>query len=117
MPQLPTVDYAGLMQQQFDNGMGIYEQEMGAYNNLVGGAGSLFSSIIGKSDIRAKTNIVPVGVVDGHNIYEFDYIDPKDGVGRNVGVMAQEVMQTRPDAVLRRADGMLMVNYSILFGG
>jgi hypothetical protein len=31
--------------------------------------------------------------------------------------MAQEVMQTRPDAVLRRPDGMLMVNYSILFGG
>jgi hypothetical protein len=97
--------------------MGGYEQEMAGYNNMIGGAGSLFTSILGACDIRLKTNIVPAGVVDGHNIYEFDYIDPADGVGRNVGVMAQEVMQTRPDAVLRRPDGMLMVNYSILFGG
>jgi hypothetical protein len=32
-------------------------------------------------------------------------------------VLAQEVLQTRPDAVLRRADGMLMVDYSKLFEG
>jgi hypothetical protein len=117
MPQLPTVDYAGLQQQNYQNQMGAYGQEMNSYNNLVGGAGSLFGTIISKSDIRAKTNIEPLGRVGGHNVYAFDYRDALDGVGRQVGVMAQEVMQTRPDAVLRGADGMLMVDYSKLFGG
>jgi hypothetical protein len=117
MPQLANVDYAGLMQQRYENDMAGYNAQSANSNNLIGGAGSLFASIIGACDIRLKKNIVPAGVVDGHNIYEFDYIDPQDGVGRSVGVMAQEVMQTRPDAVLRRPDGMLMVNYSVLFGG
>jgi len=121
MPQLPNVDYAGLMQQNFANKMSGYEQQVAQQNSLVGGAGSLFGSVIpamiGASDIRLKENIVPVGEMDGHRLYAFDYRDAQDGVGRQVGVMAQEVMQTRPDAVLRRADGMLMVDYAKLFRG
>jgi len=117
MPTLPTVDYAGLMQQNYANQSAAYQQQSANYNNMVSGAGSLFGSVIAKSDIRAKTNIEPLGRVGGHNVYAFDYRDAVDGVGRQVGVMAQEVLQTRPDAVLRGADGMLMVDYSKLFGG
>jgi hypothetical protein len=119
MPQLPNVDWAGLYQNQFANEMAGYNAQNSTTNSLIGGAGSLFSSIIPKiwpSDVRLKENIVPLGEADGHNIYLFDYRDPADGVGRQVGVMAQEVLETRPDAVLRRADGMLMVDYSKLFG-
>jgi hypothetical protein len=117
MPTLPTVDYAGLMQQNYANQQANYQQESANYNNMVSGAGNLFSNIIASSDIRLKENIEPLGRVGGHNVYAFDYRDAVDGVGRQVGVMAQEVMQTRPDAVLRRADGMLMVDYGKLFGG
>jgi len=115
MPSLPNIDWAGLYQNNFDNKMTGYNAASANSNSLIGGAGSLFSSIIAASDIRLKENIVPVGIAHGHTVYEFDYRDPADGVGRHVGVMAQEVMQTRPDAVLRRADGMLMVDYGKLF--
>jgi hypothetical protein len=121
MPQLPNVDWAGLYQNQFNNQMAGYNAQAAQSNSLIGGAGDLFSSIVPKlitaSDVRLKENIVPLGEADGHRLYAFDYRDPADGVGRQVGVMAQEVLQTRPDAVLRRADGMLMVDYSKLFGG
>jgi len=119
MPQLPNIDYAGLYQKQFSNQMDVYGAQAAQSNALIGGAGSLFKSVLPyamASDIRLKQNIVPIGEADGHRLYAFDYRDAADGVGRQVGVMAQEVMQTRPDAVLQRADGMLMVDYSKLFG-
>ena len=117
MPQLPNVDWAGLYQNEFTNKMAGYNAQTAPMNSAIEGAGSLFGSIIGASDIRLKDNIEPLGRVGGHNVYAFDYKNPADGSGRQVGVMAQEVLQTRPDAVLERADGMLMVDYSKLFGG
>jgi hypothetical protein len=48
------------------------------------------------SDSRLKENIIPLGKENGHNIYEFSYIGQPE---RYVGVMAQEVMKTNPEAV------------------
>ena len=63
------------------------------------------------SDIRIKENIVSEGTTyKGHNVYHFNYIG--DDVRRR-GVMAQEVEQTRPDAV-REVDGIKHVNYGAL---
>ena len=75
--------------------------------NLIGTLGSAF---ITKSDIRLKENITPDGTWKGHNVYHFNYIG--DGLGRR-GVMAQEVEQTRPDAVME-IDGIKHVNYGAL---
>ena len=62
------------------------------------------------SDIRTKENISPVGEEKGHKIYEFSYIgDPR----RFIGVMAQEVQETVPDAV-KEIDGVLHVDYGML---
>ncbi|PCJ97834.1 MAG: hypothetical protein COA45_09100 [Zetaproteobacteria bacterium] len=63
------------------------------------------------SDVRLKENIILIGEELGHNIYEFDYLD---GSGRFRGVMAQEVMESRPDAVTRHSNGYLAVNYDKL---
>lgn len=64
----------------------------------VGGAplsNSIFSSVF--SDERLKENIEPVGeLYDGTNIFRYNYIG--DDVPR-IGVMAQEVEKTRPEAV------------------
>lgn len=65
----------------------------------VGGAplsgGSLFGNIF--SDERLKENIEPVGeLYDGTGVYRYNYIG--DNVAR-IGVMAQEVEQSRPDAI------------------
>ena len=66
----------------------------------------------GWSDIRLKRNVERVGTsADGHALYAFDYVW---GGPRQVGVMAQEVIASRPDAVIRTASGYLMVDYSRL---
>ena len=68
--------------------------------------------LFGKSDIRAKENISPVGKRNGYNVYDFNYIGEPQ---RYRGVMAQEVLKTNPDAVaVDPRDGLLMVDYSKL---
>jgi hypothetical protein len=65
----------------------------------------LGGALIGLSDIRLKENIVRVGSVKGVNVYDFDYIDKSIGSGRYRGVMAQEVMNDYPDAVISTPQG------------
>lgn len=72
----------------------------------IGALGSLFT----KSDARAKNDIVPVGVLNGHTIYEWRYI------GSSVkyrGVMAQDVIDIDPLAVTIQG-GYYAVNYARL---
>jgi hypothetical protein len=64
------------------------------------------------SDIRIKENITPDGTWKGFDVYtyNFKYNDPSH---RSRGVMAQEVEQTRPDAVVE-IDGVKHVDYGVL---
>lgn len=73
-----------------------------------GSFGTLFSS-----DKRLKTNIEFKEVRNGYNIYTWDWIDGFDG-GYNEGVIAQEVMEINPDAVVVMDNGYYGVNYSML---
>lgn len=87
------------------------------YSNPIGqGIGGLASlaSIGGNlasifSDVRLKENIVPVGqTFGGLGVYAYNYKgDPR----RQIGLMAQEVEQTRPDAVREHESGFKMVDY------
>ncbi|MQW85766.1 tail fiber domain-containing protein [Sinorhizobium saheli] len=108
---IQPVDYAGLVQQNYQN-------QMAAYNARQQAGEGLFNSLLGllpKSDRRAKKNIEKVGRLKGHNLYEFHYKgEPADGP-KHIGVMAQEVEKTRPDAVSRGPDGMRRVDYGRLF--
>jgi hypothetical protein len=64
------------------------------------------------SDSRLKTDIVQVGIAaNGLSLYEFRYRG-SDGVYR--GVMAQDVLQHFPAAVIQRPDGYLAVDYAQL---
>jgi hypothetical protein len=76
-----------------------------------GTAASTMSSLLPLmlSDVRAKEDIAEIGeLYDGSPVYSFKYIgDPKT----HVGLMAQEVEQRRPDAVVTRPDGLKMVDY------
>jgi hypothetical protein len=64
------------------------------------------------SDIRLKRDIAPLRRLDnGLGLYRFRYLWSDVAY---VGVMAQEVEQIRPDAVMRGADGYLRVNYDAL---
>lgn len=70
------------------------------------------------SDVRMKENITPVGFLpNGLPVYEFEYKPEfKDiaGHGKHIGVMAQEVEQVIPEAVITASNGYKMVNYGAL---
>lgn len=69
---------------------------------LLPGVGKLFS------DQRLKRNIRKLGSrPDGLGVYEFDYVW---GGGKNIGLMAQEVINVYPHAV-SMVDGYFAVNY------
>ncbi|XEN31258.1 hypothetical protein M728_001855 [Ensifer sp. WSM1721] len=108
---IQPVDYAGLVQQNYQN-------QMAAYNARQQAGAGLLDSLLGflpKSDRRAKKNIEKVGRLKGHNLYEFHYKDQPTSGQKHIGVMAQEVEKTRPDAVSRGPDGMRRVDYGRLF--
>ena len=64
------------------------------------------------SDIRLKRDIVEVGRLDnGVDLYRYRY---KWSDQTYVGVMAQEVAQVVPDAVMHGGDGYLRVDYGRL---
>lgn len=84
------------------------------------GAGSLLSGLgtagILASDRRVKENIKLVGKLNsGLNVYTFEYkpeFKDKFGHGSFFGVMAQEALETRPEAVVTNEDGYMLVDYS-----
>jgi hypothetical protein len=64
------------------------------------------------SDVRLKTDIEQVGTtVYGLPLYHFRY---KTGPERFEGVMAQDVLEVMPDAVVSGEDGHYRVKYSHL---
>jgi len=65
-----------------------------------------------RSDRRLKTNILRIGTtVFGLPLYRFSYLGSDK---RFTGVMAQDVLTVRPDAVSRDASGFYRVNYGML---
>lgn len=72
-------------------------------------ASNAASHISVPSDIRLKQDISAVGrTPDGLQLYRYRYIGDHTVY---VGVMAQEVAERRPDAVMRGGDGYLRVDY------
>jgi hypothetical protein len=116
MPTIPTTDTAGLINANYDQQMSRYGMQQQQRNSLLGGLFGLGGSMIMASDARVKEDIEPVGEVEGHPIYSYEYKGKFDDGKRHVGVMAQEVEQTRPDAVLTGPDGVKKVHYGKLFG-
>ena len=112
-PTIPTVDYAGLVNENYNQRLGIYNSKVAARQNLLGGLFGLGAAVI--SDERVKKDKKKIGKVGGHNVYSFRYKGQKGGP-KDVGVMAQEVERKRPDAVVKGADGYRRVKYGQLFG-
>jgi hypothetical protein len=88
-----------------------------AYNNAVYGAlGAAAGGVTGAatkwalSDARAKTDIKRIGSTDtGLGIYKYKY---KGTDQPQIGLMAQEVEQTNPDAV-KEIEGIKHVAYDL----
>jgi hypothetical protein len=65
------------------------------------------------SDVRLKADIEPVGVVNGRNWYRYRYLWDEPGTVQ-LGVMAQEIAASDPQAVVVHPSGYLMVDYGRL---
>lgn len=73
--------------------------------SAIGGIGSMATK---SSDARLKADIVPVGVENGHTVYEYRY---RGSSARWIGVMAQDVIEKDPLAVTITDDGLYAVDY------
>ena len=67
------------------------------------------------SDISLKDDLKPVAKINGFQLYTWEWNDRAVELGCSndptFGVVAQEVRETRPEAVLEHPDGYLMVDY------
>ena len=105
----------GLLQSAAAGSAGNYGTNVQAQTqpfNVLGGIGAL-GSILTKSDVRLKDDIRHVGTNPyGLNVYEYRYVWSDERV---TGVMAQEVAEVMPDAVVEEPDGFLAVDYGRLW--
>ena len=98
------------------NQQGLWNNYNAQMQQNQAGLGGLFSlgsaAITAFSDVRLKRDISLIGrMANGLNLYAYRYLwSPV----RHVGVMAQEAMRVRPDAVIQHPSGYLMVNYGAL---
>ena len=110
-PQLPNVDYAGLVNENYNQRLGAYNQEVAGRNSLFGGILGGVGNLVALSDERAKENKVKIGSLDGLGVYEYDYKGAPSDAPKSVGFMAQEVKKKKPEAVSKGLDGLFRVDY------
>lgn len=92
----------------------VYGQQMAARNANMQALGSTLGGVAGMfkftSDRRLKSNIERVGTHElGIGVYEYD-IEGR----RERGVMAQELIEVKPDAVHYHPSGYMMVDYGAI---
>lgn len=115
-PSIPTTDVAGLTQQAYQNSLIPWQAQQTNNNSMMGGlfsmGGSLGSAAISSwSDIRLKTDISRIGEVEGMGVYLFRYKNERKSMPRHIGLMAQEVIKVKPEAVTVEPNGLMMVDY------
>jgi hypothetical protein len=89
-------------------GTGTTTQPQSTMSNIIGGATAAASLASLFSDERMKEDIQPVGLLnDGQKIYKFRY---KGMPQTHIGLIAQNVEKTLPDAV-SEVGGLKLVDY------
>ncbi len=124
--QVTNPTFGSSAQQQYTGGPDMLGATSAGYNAALQGvnaqnaqSGGLFGGLTNLaglgiqaglfSDRRLKRDIRKIGSYRGHNLYEYEKFGK-----REIGVMAQEVMATRPDAVMLHESGYYMVRYEVL---
>lgn len=113
---LPGTDISGNIYKNYQAAVNNANAEQATNNsNTQALAGLAAAAMMAFSDKRLKKDIEPTGeTLNGHNLYSFRYKGAPDDSPKTVGVMAQEVEKTRPDAVFKNPDGVRVVNYGAL---
>ena len=92
-------------------------QKPGTGAQILGSVGSAIGAYFGASDVELKTNIKKVGELEPNiGWYTWDWNDKGKAIGAESepaeGVLAQEVLEVKPDAVMVEKDGYYAVDYS-----
>lgn len=116
-PQKSGLDLFGaeqaLLNRQFQAQESSRDRSAAQRAAIIGAVGSTAGAAASFSDLRLKENIERVKESEsGIPIYHFDYIDKEHGEGRFEGVMAQDLKETNPEAIITLDDGTMKVNYS-----
>lgn len=111
---IASPDYMGAVQNQYQAQLGAWNAQNQQNNAFMGGLfGLAGAGLSAFSDRRLKRDIDRVGsLANGISIYTFRYVWSKV---KELGVMAQEVLAVRPQAV-SEVGGFLMVDYTNLEG-
>lgn len=101
-------NYAGIVQDGYQNQMNAYNQQQANNRSLLGGIFGLGSSLA-LSDERAKEVIKPLAKLkNGLTVYLYRYLG---GVSEHIGLLAQDVEKIRPEAIVKLANGFKAVDY------
>jgi hypothetical protein len=128
--QIPTTDIAGIINNNFSQQLGVYQQQNQNYQSLMGGIlglGGKVGSAAMMSDRREKENIDRVGTVFAASvqdvdrdenkklpIYRYSYKDDPASI-RHIGPMAQDVEKIEPGAV-EEHDGVKYIRPARVMG-
>lgn len=121
--QIPTTDIGGLVNQNFQQQMGVYGQQNQNWQSMMGGLLGLGAGAMKLSDEREKENIDRVGTVFAYNeeaerkqlpVYEYEYKNDPASL-RHVGPMAQDVEKVDPRAV-KNVKGRKMIDTRRVMG-
>jgi hypothetical protein len=113
------VDYAGMVRDNYNAQMDAYKTKLASNNATMGGLFGLAGTVGGAamkyaplmwSDRRLKSDIEHIGTTNyGLPLYEYTINGE-----RQRGVMADEVLQVMPEAVVLHPSGFYQVNYRML---
>lgn len=107
--QMPTVDYAGLVNANYGQQMQAWQAQQG--NPWLQAATGLGSAAIMASDRRLKTDVRRIGAWRNLPLYLYRYVW---GGPLRLGVMAQDVIRVRPEAIVPMRGGYMAVDYGRL---
>lgn len=108
-------DVAGITNQGYQNQLGRYNGQVSQQNGLLGGLANLGAAAITMSDVRVKRDIEYSHTdAKSHRWWTYRYLWDADDAPLRTGVMAQEVQEIAPHAVVQHSSGYLMVAYGWL---
>ena len=93
----------------------------GESGTIWGSGGASYAAAPPMSDVRLKKNINLLGKLGNFNIYSWDWNEKGIELGATdmptVGVLAQEVLEVMPEAIITGDDGYYRVDYNKIFEG
>ncbi|MEI5680504.1 tail fiber domain-containing protein [Mesorhizobium sp. CCNWLW179-1] len=118
MPTIPTTDVAGLINKNYDQRLGAWQQNNANSQGLLGGLFGLGSAFLGNpalmpSDKRLKKDTTKVMDLDddGTGLWTYRYKGEDKSAPKRIGLMAQEVEKKNPGAVVTMPGGYKAVDY------